>query len=112
MPDLPGDWFGVRCVFEIYSASLGGDAAYEERVTLWRANTFDEAIAMAEDEAASYANDIDARYLGLAQAYALSEEPTHGGEVFSLMRDSELSSAQYLTGFFDTGRERQRDAAS
>ncbi|WP_157626873.1 hypothetical protein [Micromonospora maris] len=38
-------WFCVRCVFR-----SGGDSAsrmYEERLTLWRAEGFDEAIASA-----------------------------------------------------------------
>lgn len=38
-------WFCVRCVFR-----SGGDSAsrmYEERLTLWRAEGFDEAIAFA-----------------------------------------------------------------
>ena len=32
---------------------------------------------------------------------------TSGAEVFSLARDSELASDEYLDSFFDTGTERQ-----
>jgi hypothetical protein len=34
--------------------------------------------------------------------------PEEGSEVFSLMRQSDLPSDQYLTEFFDTGKERQQ----
>lgn len=100
-------WFAVRCVF-------GGDPqacnTYEERVTLWQARDFDEAIALAEAEAEDYARDLpDTEYLGLAQSYQLFDEPGHGAEVFSLPRDSPLGPDEYLTAFFSTGGERTQD---
>ncbi|MFF0723057.1 hypothetical protein [Micromonospora sp. NPDC003816] len=101
-------WFCVRCVFRV-----GGDSAsqvYEERLTLWRAEAFDEAIALAEDEALGYAAEqSDMEFVGLAQAYRLFSEPGNGAEVFSLVRASALDPPAYLTRFFDTGEERQAD---
>jgi hypothetical protein len=97
-------WFGVRCI--VRHAVLG---AYEERVTTWRVGGFDEAIAAAEAEAAAYASRLDdAEFTGLTQAFQMSEAPGIGAEVFSLMRESDLDPASYLSAFFDTGRERQR----
>ncbi|MEV7933730.1 hypothetical protein [Curtobacterium sp. NPDC089185] len=55
-----------------------------------RAADFALAIATAEEEAARYTVDVDAEYLGLAQAFALVHDPGDGAEVFSLMRDSDL----------------------
>ncbi|WP_431883408.1 hypothetical protein [Micromonospora gifhornensis] len=99
-------WFCVRCVFR-----SGGDSAsrmYEERLTLWRAEGFDEAIALAEGEALGYAAEQPGmEFVGLAQAYRLFDEPGHGAEVFSLVRVSELDPPAYLTRFFDTGEEKQ-----
>ena len=65
---------------------------YEERITLWRADDFEEAIRMAEDDAREYATDIGGgfEYLGLAQAYHLPDPPGHAAEVFSLIRESAL----------------------
>lgn len=109
--ELALDWFSVRCVFAVPTAAPAsgeGEAmTYEERVTLWRASGFDAAIALAEQEAHDYADDVEALYLGLAQAYRLAEPPGHGTEVFSLMRDSDLDTEDYLDAFFDTGEERQ-----
>ncbi len=81
---------------------------YEERLTLWRAEGFDEAIALAEGEALGYAAEQPGmEFVGLAQAYRLFDEPGHGAEVFSLVRVSELDPPAYLTRFFDTGEEKQ-----
>jgi hypothetical protein len=98
-------WFSVRCVFAF--VGVGASAAYEERVTLWRAAAFDEAVALAETEALDYAELVECRYLGLAQAYHLADDLGHGAEVYSLIRDSDLPPDVYLSRFFDTGMERQ-----
>jgi len=103
-PNPVRTWFAVRCVFRIGCLD---PPTYEERITLWQAFDFDEAIALAEDEAESYVRLIgDADNLGLAEAYHLVDEPRHGAEVFSLMRDSPLSPEDYVATFFTTGAER------
>ena len=58
-------------------------------------------------EAATYATANGVEYLNLAQVCLLPGHPTSGAEVFSLIRDSELPTDQYLDAFFDTGSERQ-----
>jgi hypothetical protein len=95
------EWFGVRCIFS------HAENIYEERITLWRADTFDEAVAQAEQEAEAYAEDTGATFLRFAQAFVMSEEPGHGAEVFSLERESDLEPDEYLDAFFDTGTERE-----
>lgn len=51
-PEVDEPWYSVRCLFA-FEAEHG--TMYEERVTLWRASSFEEAIARAELEAAEYA---------------------------------------------------------
>ena len=89
-------------------ASFDGNR-YEERITLWRANSSDEAIAKAEAEAEAYAAVIEeapSEYLGLGQSYALADSATEdGAEVFSLIRDSNLDAERYIDTFFETGDE-------
>ncbi|MCU1484312.1 MAG: hypothetical protein JWN67_1058 [Actinomycetia bacterium] len=98
---IDAEWHAVRCIFD-----HGG--TYEERITLWHTADFEEAIELAELEATQYASDQGgSEYAGLAQVYALPGVPDHGAEVFSLMRDSELGTNDYLDAFFDTGQERQ-----
>ena len=80
---------------------------YEERITVWRATSLTDAIARGESDAAEYATDIDGEYVGLAQAYHLTNDLGDGAEVFSLIRDSPLDPDAYVDRFFDTGVEHQ-----
>jgi hypothetical protein len=84
---------------------------YEERITLWRAASFEDAVARAESEAKEYASDVGGRYVKLAQAYhlAIDGDVGDGSEVYSLMRESTLKPDDYLNRFFDTGSERAGD---
>jgi hypothetical protein len=97
-------WYTVRCLF---GAERDQGFVYEERMTLWCTDSFDNAIALAEKEAATYAAASQVEYLDLAQVCKLPGHPTSGAEVFSLVRDSQLASDDYLDTFFDTGTERQ-----
>ena len=105
------EWYSVRCIFR--SPPLGKMTKrnlYEERITVWRATSFDEAVALAERDAEKYARDTEMEYLGLAQGYHTFEKRlTSGSEVYSLMRESNYSPSKYLDHFFDTGHERQGD---
>jgi len=97
-------WYTVRCLF---GSARGEGFSYEERMTLWCTDSFDNAISLAEKEAATYAASAKIDYLDLAQVCLLPGHPTSGAEVFSLVRDSDLGSDEYLDSFFDTGSERQ-----
>ena len=106
-------WYSVRCVFRL-DEGRDADSAYEERVTLWRADDFDSAIELAEREALEYIEDTDWAYLGLAQCFFLGDDVDKivpGVEVFSLIRDSDLTPEEYLDEFFDTGTEHQRHSS-
>jgi len=99
--DCGEDWLAVRCVLRLVELKL-----YEERVTLWRGASFEEAIALAEAEVEEHAGIVGSEYVGLAQAYRLVYKPGHRAEVFSLMRGSELEPDLYIETFFSTGTER------
>jgi hypothetical protein len=93
-------WYSVRCILQI-------DDAYEERITLWSAASFDEAIELAEAEADEYVLTLEGVRLGLAHAFHLFDTPGSGAEIFSLARTSDLEPETYLSAHFDTGSERQ-----
>jgi hypothetical protein len=100
----PMDWYAVRSV-------LKNQDAYEERITLWRAASFEDAIAKAEAEAAKYAWD-DVVVLPFSQSYRLDRAPQDGSEVFSLIRRSPLPPDEYLDAFFSTGDELEETIGS
>jgi hypothetical protein len=98
-----GRWYGVRCIFKRRDGPH-----FEERITVWRAESFELAIERAEAEAIGYQDVSESDYLRIAQAYELVGGVTDGSEVFSLMRDSPLAQDEYIVRFFSTGMERQR----
>lgn len=100
-------WYSARCVFR-HRASAS--SSYEERVILLHANSFDEALRQAEAEARAYAASLEGvEYLEYLDLYRLFENSVGDGtEVFSLIRDSEMEPAEYISRFFDTGSEHSR----
>jgi hypothetical protein len=118
--------FSTRCIFRWTEYE---EQPYEERITLWQANSLDEAIVLGEKEAVRYAEELGFQYIGYCQAYRISqedapdstevfsllreteltleedEEVPNGLEVFSLLRDSDLPPEEYVNRFFDTGKE-------
>lgn len=114
-----GSWYAVRCVFVASEnkpwgpADLKpGEADYDERVTLWQADSADAAIALAEVEAEEHAEMLECEYTGLAQSYLCAADPGQGVEVFSLIRRSDLEPDANLDRFFDTGDEFQRSVTT
>ena len=101
--------YSVRCLFRWkMRPDQRVKHLYEERIILWSAESFDQAIELAEREAATYASDGD-EFLNYSQAYALTESlAVQGVEVFSLLRESDLEPREYIETFFDTGFERQQ----
>ena len=97
-------WFSTRCVFHHQDPDV-----YEERITIWQAPDVDIAIELAEGEAQAYAAVNEITFNGFVQAYAMIDGLESGAEVFSLGRNSELPEDDYLTRFFHTGAERQRE---
>ena len=119
-PLASSGWFAVRCLFRNgWPAPAPDDPPghhYEERITIWRANSADEAIAKAEAEAEDYAGAIieaPSEFLGLSQSFELFDNPDmDGAEVFSLLRRSTLEPDDYLLTFFNTGEEHQTHIAA
>jgi len=107
------DSYSVRCLFRWQPRpQQRARYLYEERITLWQAESLDHAIELAEQEAEAYADDGD-EFLGFVQAYALVEPVAgHGAEVFSLLRESDLEPKVYIDTFFATGTEHEQKWAA
>jgi hypothetical protein len=92
-------WYGVRCVFRLRGA-------YEERIAVWRARSFEHSVELAEREAAVYAERHKAEYLGFCDSYFIDKEIFElDQEVFSLLRDSDLEPEEYVRAVFVSGQE-------
>jgi hypothetical protein len=100
-------WFGVRTLYRITAEGRAKfrnkhfdpeSALIEDRVVLFQANSFDDAIAQATKEARTYSKQVRymnpygqmvrIRFLGACDAYEILEmpdrKPGSGSEVYSL----------------------------
>jgi hypothetical protein len=100
-------WYAVRSVIRLNSTETESSRPYEERITLWKAKSFEEAIDRAEAETIEYAEGLGEYVVEFGQSYALVDEPGDGTEIFSLLRDSDLEPRPYVATYFATGAERQ-----
>jgi len=102
-------WYGAKCIFVHYDlADNKNTKTYEERIVVFKAKNFDDAILQAETEAENYAKDCsNTKYVNFVNVFHIYDEVVKSGsEVYSLMRDSKLTPAKYLNRFYDTNKER------
>ena len=99
-------WYAARCVFR-YDALSDEEPGpvFEERVTLHRAGSFEEAFEKAESAAREYEKEGGPEFVDCTDVYHLFDEPADGAEVFSLLRIADMEPGEYLRRFFQTGGE-------
>ena len=120
-------WYGVRTFYR--SMALGRpqnmDRHYdrdatlvEERVVLFKARSFDEAIEKSEKEAKIYAagsyrnlygQRVQQRYLGACDAFELFEPPGRGVEVYSSTEIVHRSTGEHALINSRFGKERKNE---
>lgn len=99
--------YGCKSYTEL---SINGDRCYEERVLCVEADSFEEAVSLAEIKSMEYAKSINGIHVDYIQCYKAKEfdinEPV--SEIYSLIRKSKLDHNNYLDFFEDTGNELSR----
>lgn len=103
-------WYCVKCLFHHPGRKADGeDFLYEERITLWKTSSFEEAHRLAEEEARQYAADAGCVFVSSTDSFHLFEEEVgNGAEVFSIMRGSNLQPRVYKATFCLTNRDRAK----
>lgn len=105
-------WYGVSLVYQHNRVS---GLAYEERILIVRAKSAEAAIEMAEAISGKEYEDESTVRLDYAMTFNIfdCDGPClpPGTEVFSLIRDSDLTPDEYLNRFHTTGAERSQDIA-
>jgi Domain of unknown function (DUF4288) len=105
------EWYAAKTIYKHHHVEDGTPKmVFEERIVLFQTADFDDAIAKAEAEASEYCGmNNDTVYLGFVNVFHLFDEMVgHGIEVYSLMRESDLSEKDYLDHFYDNGKERRQ----
>lgn len=97
-------WYSVRSVFRSDTTEAGKPRrAFEERVVLFRATSFEEALAKGEAEAKGYAADaLHGVMLDHVVAYHIHDDDLReGDEVWSCVRSVDTSDEQFLRQVYD-----------
>ncbi|OZG71129.1 hypothetical protein BTA51_22385 [Hahella sp. CCB-MM4] len=85
------EWYGVRSLFH-FGINSKGINVFEERVVVFRANSFEEAHRKAELEAEAYAKDGEFELHQEQLAYKQDGEPlVDGYEVWSELYEADMS---------------------
>jgi len=101
-------WYSVKCLFHHPKLNdRGDDFLYEERITLWKAASFEEAHGFAEKEAHIYAKENSCIFIKSTDSFHLFDaEIIQGVEIYSTMRGSNLVPELYSKTFCVTERDR------
>lgn len=106
VPELASSgWMTVRCLVQFRPPEPDGPSRYEERLTLWHTDDFDEAVELAQRENEAYADAAGGEATDLYQAYLLFDWPAEGAELFSLQRTTSMTQQEYLQQFFVDGQD-------
>jgi hypothetical protein len=126
---MAGKWYGVKTLYrmeatgrphgtdELYDAAA---TLFEERIVLFRAASFEEAIEKGQRDAEHYASGYDhqnaygqqvrCRYLGEYDAFEMSEEPGEGVEAYSRTALVDKSIKDKTLGDWALGTEKGIDS--
>jgi len=113
--DPQQDWYSVRSIFRSDLTEDGKPRrAFEERVVIFRASSLDEALAKGEAEAKRYASEWPLpKMLDHLVAFSLQTDDLHEGEeVWSTIRDLDLTDADYLQRIYQGEGLQQRNTDS
>jgi hypothetical protein len=90
----------IRLIINDYSC-------FEERVLEVNAESFEEAISLAEESSENYASTVGGVRVAYTQCYKAKEFSNEGNvkEVYSLLRKSKLSDDNFLDLYEDSGAE-------
>lgn len=98
-------WYAVKGLFRWYFIDDGVTERIEERIVIFKATDFEQALDFAEKEAKSYCTpDPKANFriepTGWWHAYWVGSEPEHGAEVFSRSSKTSLSSSAFIRRYY------------
>lgn len=99
------EWYAVKGLFRWYLKDSGETVQIEDRVVLFLAKSFDDALDMAEAEAKCYCKaDEQANFLiepaGWWYAYWIGDKPGNGVEVFSRRSKTDLDSKAFIKRYY------------
>lgn len=100
-------WYAAKCIFR-HDDLAEKDTVYEERIVLFKANSFEEAKDLAEAEAKDYIANCEGKttctdFMNIFHLF--DNEIKSGTEIYSVMRTSDKSESDFLDHYYDDGTE-------
>lgn len=91
-------WYSVKTL--LYNTEV---KTYEERIVLFRANSFDDAESQAIAQSKEHVSNLNGIiFIGIIDVFHLYDQPIgSGSEVFSQMIKSDLSSKEFIQRFYN-----------
>lgn len=99
------EWYAVKGLFRWYFPDTEETDRIEERVVIFKATSFDDALDLAEKEAVVYCkkdpkSNFKIEPCGWWHAYWVGEEPQHGVEIFSRGCKTQLESKPFIRRYY------------
>lgn len=99
------EWYSVKGLFRWYFKDSGETERIEERIVLLRADSFDHALDLAEEEAQKYCTeDSEANFriepVSWWHAYWIGNEPFDGVEIFSRSCLTKLEGEAFVRRYY------------
>ena len=103
-------WYAVKGLFRWYFKESGDTSNFEERVHIFWASSFDEALDLAENEAITYCTEDPSANFRIESLMAIMVYLVHaplesGVEVFSRLMDSDLTSEKLHLRYYPKSHE-------
>lgn len=111
-PEPPEYFFSAKCVFRTEMIEDGRPTSvFEERIIFVKSREFDDAFEKAQKAAVKYAGENQTGknktiFLACVGIFIVQDPIDEGVEIFSMLRESNMSSADYLKLHYQTGSER------
>ena len=101
-------WYAVRCLFSHPTRANDADGnLYEERMTVWKCSSDEEAFVKATEEGKAYAKVADCIFIKATDSFHLFDKHiAESTEVWSTMRGSHMNPKHYESTYCTTPRDR------
>lgn len=99
-------WHTAKGVFRHEPSAENMKPWYEERIVLFKADSEEDAIKQAKQEAKKYSKKNECELIEIIEAYEVDDNKlSEGGELFSSKNISTLEPGQYIDRFYPEAPE-------
>lgn len=99
-------WYTAKGIFRHEPSAENAKPWYEERIVLIKADSEEDAIKQAAQEARKYSKAAECQLVEIVEAWEIHDDKLiHGTEIFSSKNISTLGPSEYLEQFYPDAPE-------